>query len=133
MLKTVWEAYSAPEEGSKMGVEGLWTVEFGHAGAANVPVNAGIVVLETGRVFGGDTWFAYTGRYDVNGEGITGTLNVQRHHKDPDSIDAWQTGEDRFAVDFSVAWIGDRSVAEGTMSRDGNTLGLRLRKLAELP
>ncbi|HEX5183539.1 MAG TPA: hypothetical protein VFW19_10355 [Allosphingosinicella sp.] len=116
-----------------MSVEGLWAVEFGHAGAAFAPVNAGIVVLETGRVFGGDTWFAYTGDYEVNGSGITGSLKVRRHHHDGMSIDAWETGEDTFNVDFSVTWMSDQSAAEGVMTRNGQALGLRLKKLAELP
>lgn len=114
-------------------VEGLWAAEFGHSGAAFVPANAGIVVLETGRVFGGDTWFAYTGSYDLSGDGITGSLKVHRHHHDGNSIDAWETGEDVFQVEFALNWIKRLSIAEGVMTRGGNPLGLRLRKLAELP
>ena len=107
-------------------------MEFGHAGSAFEPTNAGIAVLETNRVFGGDSWFAYTGKFEVGAGGITGTLKVQRYHKDNFSIDAWETGEDTFDVEFAVNWVAD-AVAEGTMTRNDAPLGLRLRKLAELP
>lgn len=116
-----------------MSIEGLWAVEFGHAGAAFQAINAGIVVLETGRAFGGDTWFAYTGDYQNAGNGISGSLKVNRHHHDGQSIDAWETGEDTFNVEFAVTWVANGSLAQGTMTRNGVSLGLRLRKLAELP
>lgn len=113
-------------------VEGLWATEFGHAGSAFEPVNAGIVVFETGRVFGGDSWFAYTGEFDVGGDGIKGTLAVKRHHHDHGSIDAWGSGDDVFQVEFALKWLSEE-VLEGVMNRDENSLGLRLKKLAELP
>jgi hypothetical protein len=49
-------------------LEALWSLLFA---AGNTPsVSAGVVVLETGRIFGGDSWYYYTGSY----EGRSGKL-----------------------------------------------------------
>jgi hypothetical protein len=113
-------------------IEGLWAVEFGHAGSEFVAINAGIAVLETNRVFGGDSWFAYTGTFQTTPSGVTGALNVKRHHHDPGSIDAFGTGDDEFTVDLVASQTHDGRL-EGTIERNGHKLGVRLRKLSDLP
>ncbi len=59
-----------------MSIEALWTVEF----ISNLQVfGSGVVVLETGRVFGGDAQYYYLGDYNViHGEDVT--VNVQVTH-----------------------------------------------------
>src|SRR6266436_4982225 len=52
-------------------LEALWSVEFLTPGQNNI--NAGIVILETNRVFGGDSWYYYTGTY----QGEDGKLAAQ--------------------------------------------------------
>lgn len=45
-----------------MSIEALWTVTFG----SNLGMSgAGVVVFETGRLFGGDPDYIYLGKYDV--------------------------------------------------------------------
>lgn len=46
-------------------VEGMWALLSGSNDAPDELVNGGIVVLETGRVFGGDSAMAYIGSYEV--------------------------------------------------------------------
>jgi hypothetical protein len=58
-------------------VEALWTVDFDSA--AGGWVNGGIAVLETGRVFGGDSQFYYLGNYEVSGKQITATVAVKQY------------------------------------------------------
>lgn len=44
-----------------MSVEGMWAIYYNE-------VDSGIVTLETGRVFGGDSMMAFIGGYEVNGK-----------------------------------------------------------------
>ncbi len=59
-----------------MSIEALWTVEF----ISNLQVfGSGVVVLETGRVFGGDAQYYYLGDFDVkHGEDVS--VNVKITH-----------------------------------------------------
>ncbi|MCC4257867.1 hypothetical protein [Sphingobium lactosutens] len=47
-----------------MSVEGMWAIYYNE-------VDSGIVTLETGRVFGGDSMMAFVGKYTVNGQEFT--------------------------------------------------------------
>ena len=66
-------------------IEGMWAVYFNadNGGAPGVGPGAGVVVLETGRVFGGDSSYYYTGDYDVAAGGrVTARIRV-RHYAGP--------------------------------------------------
>ena len=56
-------------------VEGFWFVRFGDAYVPGLP-NAGVAILETGRVFGGDSQFYYRGHYQVDGERVTAQVRI---------------------------------------------------------
>jgi hypothetical protein len=60
-----------------MALEALWAVTFG----ARQDYGSGVVVFETGRIFGGDTSFYFIGRYDYNprDQTISGEVEVTRH------------------------------------------------------
>ena len=62
-----------------MSIEAMWQVTFGANSTPGVMVGAGIVVLETGRVFGGDSSFYCTGNYRVDNEIVFATIRVRRH------------------------------------------------------
>ena len=47
-----------------MSIEALWAVHFTAAIRS-----AGIIILESGRIFGGDSWTYYTGNYERNPSG----------------------------------------------------------------
>lgn len=70
-------------------IEALWSVEF----AATPPSNAepssegaGVVVFETGRVFGGDSRYYYAGNYSADAESITATIGVHHYAGERDSV-----------------------------------------------
>jgi hypothetical protein len=46
-----------------MSIEALWAVQFTGANGVRFAKSGGVIVLETGRIFGGDTWMWYTGAY----------------------------------------------------------------------
>jgi hypothetical protein len=63
-----------------MSIEALWAVQFtGYntgGGIVRAAKSGGVIVLETGRIFGGDSWQWYTGKYDRNSNG-TYTVTIQ--------------------------------------------------------
>jgi glyoxylase-like metal-dependent hydrolase (beta-lactamase superfamily II) len=60
-----------------MALEALWAVTFG----TKEDFGSGVIVFETGRIFGGDTAFYYVGHFDYNrrDQRISGEVNVVRH------------------------------------------------------
>lgn len=57
-------------------IEALWTMKFGRYG---VQEGAGIMVLDAGRIFGGDSGFSFVGTYTVQDEKLTAKVHVKRH------------------------------------------------------
>lgn len=49
-----------------MSIEALWSVTFVSTSGQQLSGGNGVVVLETGRVLGGDSAFTYVGRYSFN-------------------------------------------------------------------
>jgi len=62
-----------------MSIEAFWCLSF-HSNNHNIPENAGfgVVIFESGRVFGGDSNFYYNGTYLLNGGNITAKVRVKR-------------------------------------------------------
>ena len=112
-----------------MSIEGLWSVDFGLGG--------GIAVLESGRVFGGDSWFAYTGQFQLNQGSISGRLTIKRHNPDPSGIDVWGTGANLYQVDLNLTVSPPHDAASGVVTRVGVTgappLPVTMKKLSDLP
>jgi hypothetical protein len=52
-----------------MNIEALWAVQFTGANAARIAKSGGVIVTETDRIFGGDTWMWYTGDLSPRGRG----------------------------------------------------------------
>lgn len=76
-------------------VEALWSVEF----KSNLQmIGSGIVVLETGRVFGGDSGMIYIGSYKVVGDKIKAILRIQRYANVPGIVSV--TGLDDYELEL---------------------------------
>jgi T3SS negative regulator,GrlR len=60
-----------------MSLEALWAITFG----TGEDTGSGVIVFETGRIFGGDTSFYYLGRYSYNprDQTLSGEVEVVRH------------------------------------------------------
>ena len=66
-----------------MSIEALWSVRFvGVNGASVSEQSGGVLVLETGRLFGGDTWAFYTGNYSVENGQVSFRVDVGVHYTD---------------------------------------------------
>lgn len=64
-------------------IEALWSVEF----VSNMNfLGAGVVVFETGRVFGGDSQYYYIGDYQIKNGMLEGSIEVTHYSGEPWSI-----------------------------------------------
>ena len=92
-----------------MSVEGLWIIRFGDANMPEIIPgysNAGIVVLETGRIFGGDAGYFYLGDFTVDREMITGRARVTHFNGPP--ITAFGMQSTSFEIGFQGEVMGPR-------------------------
>jgi len=109
-------------------LEALWSDEF----LSNVEgFGAGVVVLESGRIFGGDSQYFYTGTYEVNSGTLSGEINVTHYFGPANSI----FGPDQ---NFTLRVSGkiEAPIMQGRGFRvDNPDLGVafRLTRRAELP
>lgn len=93
-----------------MSIEALWTAQFQTAKGWD---NGGVVVLETGRVYGGDSQYYYLGTYKMAGEEIEATLSVTHYFGEVST--AWATSEKKFTV--ALRGKRENNVIAGVMFR----------------
>ena len=110
-------------------LEALWSVQFatpeGMAGG-------GVVVFETGRIFGGDTSFYYVGTYeDVKEDGVLNArVRVRRHA--PGLPSAF--GIEDFELKLSGKVQAERFTVMGTVVADPTKqLDVQLTHITNLP
>lgn len=112
-------------------LEALYLVEFGNIGFSGY-INGGVVVLETGRVFGGDSGYYYIGDYKIRDGKFTGKARIVKHNKSWNS--AFGDNSDKFEIDI-IGEINEKNII-GTMMRldmPGHLLPIRFIKLENLP
>jgi hypothetical protein len=114
-------------------LEALWAVTF--ASASHRDERAGIVVLETGRVLGGDNQFVYTGDYAVRPGGslIEARVRVRKHFNWPEGISIFGHRDN-----FELAMTGKSAKSDMTMrghivGEPNATIVISFRRVAELP
>jgi hypothetical protein len=118
-------------KGMNMSLEACWVVKFGDLNQPIAMQNGGVIVLETNRVFGGDSFYAYLGNYEVDGDRVMGSLQVIRH--DPTGQSVYGTNENQFQITFDVSRV-DENQYRGAILRPGfPNGGLALHRLAPLP
>lgn len=109
-------------------LEALWSAEFS---SSLQHIGNGVVVFETGRIFGGDGQYYYTGTYDVHDGKMTGEVTVTHYAGQPWSI----FGDLRsFRLVMSGVLEQNSFTAQGHLADHPNlTIDVRLGRLAELP
>ena len=63
-------------------IEGLYVVEFGDVaigGQTYTYWNGGVAVLETNRIFGGDSGYYYVGNYTIKDSQFEATVKIVTH------------------------------------------------------
>ena len=98
-------------------VEGLWTVVF-RAGQISA---GGVVVLQSGKIIGGDSQYYYIGTYSESGGRITATIRVQAFITNAVSVFGMPVGF------FDLNLAGTINGNQGSASATTSTFpGLRL-------
>ncbi len=107
-------------------IEALWSLKFGSIDAHG----AGVTVFETERVFGGDSWFFWTGRFKIKDAVVTARVHVERHTQGGSSILPF----DSYDMDITGKMEGDTMQAVGTVvDHPEHKAALIFAKLAPLP
>lgn len=109
-------------------VEALWSVEFI---STQGDMGAGVIVLETRRIFGGDSRYFYVGSYEVKNQELEAEIEVTHYSGEPYSI----FGPEK---NFRIKITGEigKDVMMGQGHRVDNPqlkLDVRLIRRAELP
>jgi hypothetical protein len=61
-------------------LEALWSVIF--LTPESTRLNAGVIVLETNKLFGGDSWYYYTGKYQTKNGKLTARIKSTHYFGD---------------------------------------------------
>jgi hypothetical protein len=112
-------------------LEALYVIGFGDVAGFGYR-NGGVVVLETNRIFGGDSGYHYIGDFSVFGDRFEASARIAKHNQ------LWINafGDDALQFEIRVSGsIGDGvivAVMERT-DRPGLRLPLRLTRISPLP
>ncbi len=95
-------------------VEGMYVVEFGDVALPGQATrNHGVAVLETNRIYGGDSGYYYVGTFATKDEQIQATVKVVKH--DPNWGNAF--GDASTSFDIRIAGTVGNGLIQGSMQR----------------
>lgn len=66
-----------------MALEQLWSIEFTSQLSSE---GGGVIVLENGKILGGDNNYFYVGSYDLIKNQFNATIDIKHYHGDPNPI-----------------------------------------------
>ena len=99
-------------------IDGLWTVVF-RAGQVS---SGGVVVLQAGKVMGGDCWYYYTGTYIEEAGQLKAKLRIQAFV--PNAVTVFGMAAGQFDLDVAGSVMATEISAVGTTTLHP---GLRLQ------
>jgi hypothetical protein len=109
-------------------IEALWSVAFSSQQGA---FGSGVVVFETGRIFGGDSLYYYLGDYTVTNSTVRGSVNVIHYSGPPMNIFGPVS---RMTLQFEGTISGDSMQATGIdPTNSSRRVGMAFNRLANLP
>lgn len=119
-----------------MSIEALWAVRFAGAHGVRVARSAGVIILETNRIFGGDSWTFYTGKYERNPDG-TYKVSIQTGvYNNEGGLDIFGGPLQARKLSGVIRVADDQRSMAGTVAVDGNPqmiINATLARVAELP
>ena len=109
-------------------LEALWSIEF----LSNVGgFGSGVVVLETGRILGGDAQYFYVGSYSVENHTIRAKVKVTHYSGQPFTVFG-QAKE--VTLNLTGTPAQDTFEVSGTVSENPTlSISIRFTRRAELP
>lgn len=118
-------------------IEGLWIVRFLQPNDPQMDLNGGVIVIETGRAFGGDSGYYYVGNIgDADATGWPIQLTISRH--DP-AIESVFGDMDEFELSGRLEKQEKNKLGQSMMiaklhhTDTGLNLLVELKKAADLP
>ena len=112
-------------------LEALYVAEFGDVAGASYR-NGGVVVLETNRIFGGDSGYYYTGTFSIFGDRIEASARITKHN--PSWANAFGDDARQFEIRVLGRIEGEIILANmERLDRPGFSVPLRLIREAPLP
>jgi hypothetical protein len=116
-----------------MSIEGMWCFVTGEVGNNEIAAG-GVIILDTQRIYGGDSAIAHVGNYETANGQVVGKIESFLYNP------AYADGEDVFGeavgdkklTQFDVALNADGFLV-GTISRGPVSLPVILQKLRDLP
>ncbi|HXI15703.1 MAG TPA: hypothetical protein VNM48_04970 [Chloroflexota bacterium] len=117
-------------------VEGLWSFQTNSHDDPDRYVYGGVVVLETGRAFGGDSAMAHVGDYTVSGDGLTATLRSWQWNKefDGENVFGMESPNIDYMVRMEARRVGEELVGYiCPLDQPDQKLGIRMHFISNLP
>lgn len=108
-------------------LDAVWSVNFT---LPNGTAGSGVVVIDHGRITGGDGAFVYTGHLQAEGDYISAELEV-RKYQDPKSLYS-AVGTRKFKVALKGRKRAGKYSLQGTAA-NGLSLSAELIRLEDLP
>ena len=117
-------------------IEGLWVAKFLEPTSDEFDLDSGVLVIESGRVLGGDSGYYYVGQLTPAERGWKANVTVVRH--DPKITSFFgDSSRMEFGGSFLRAGVDqlnrDTLIAELKMEENPNFLKVLLTKVADLP
>ena len=110
-----------------MTIEALWAVNYSTPQGA---VGAGVVVFETGRIFGGDSLYHYLGNYTLTGDRVRGRVEIIHRFGPPMNIFG---PIERLTLEYDCQMQGNTMQATGVdPTNPQRRLMMQFRRLANL-
>lgn len=113
-----------------MSIEGLWIARFGDYTAPNSWENGGVIVIESGRILGGDSGTYYLGNVSIDGEAFQATFTVTIYDKERSQ---YAFGNFKGPIEVHAEGKREDDVISGKMTYGGINLAFNLSKKADLP
>lgn len=115
-----------------MSIEGMWCFVSDDIEASGLE-NGGVIILDTQRIYGGDSAMAYVGTYETAGGTVRGEVETFRYNPAIEGTDVFgePMGPPRQTL-FEVS-LNEGGLLVGHLERQGVQLPIVLQKLRALP
>ncbi|HZR35471.1 MAG TPA: GrlR family regulatory protein [Nevskia sp.] len=113
-------------------IEGMWAVYFGAEAGGGHRIGAGVVTLESERVFGGDSNYYYTGSYAVKDSRVTAEIRVRHYFGDRNNV--FGPVEEIILQVTGVLIDRQQAIMAGhIVGQPGREIAMGFQRLADLP
>jgi hypothetical protein len=118
-----------------MTIEGMWLMRSTQVDADDVPRSPGIIILESERLFGGDSTYYWVGNYSVTNGIVTGTVRTRTHTLYEGATNVFGSeGAVDYQVVFQVEFQGNDLVGAMCPADQPNVAqAVELTRLSDLP